>query len=192
MFKRITETAFLVLLAVCHTVLAGPIVLEPPSGTEGPPVAIIWIHGMQCKPEAYRKIAAEVQKAAADNHLKLWVGLPEFVFDAPEPILIGHYVSETFDELKKHGFTGDNVFMAAHSLGGVMTQLYVGGHDGNKTSEAVPIKGMMLMGSVLLRNKRQINPDGTTHFNFTTPTLTLQGSKDGLLRVTRGAEAYYH
>jgi hypothetical protein len=22
--------------------------------------------------------------------------------------------------------------------------------------------------------------------------LTLQGSKDGLLRVTRGAEAYYH
>jgi len=55
--------------------------------------------------------------------------------------------------LKKEGFQGDNLFMAAHSLGGVMTQLYVGGHDGNKTLEAVPkVKGMILMGSVLLRN----------------------------------------
>jgi len=129
---------------------------------------------MQCKPEAYKRIATEVQNVAATQGQKLWVGLPEFVFDAPEPILIGHYVSETLDELRKHGFTGDNIFMAAHSLGGVMTQLYVGGHDGNKTASAVPpIKGMMLMGSVLLRNQRTILPTGQTHFNFATPTLTL-------------------
>lgn len=88
---------------------------------------------MRCKPEAYKTIATEVQNVGATQGQKVWVGLPEFVFDAPEPVLIGHYVSETLEELKKHGFEGDNVFMAAHSLGGVMTQLYVGGHDGNKT-----------------------------------------------------------
>jgi len=50
----------------------------------------------------------------------------------------------------------------------------------------------MLMGSVLLRNTRSISGSGTTIFNFTTPTLTMQGTKDGLLRVSRGAESYWH
>jgi len=49
------------------------------------------------------------------------VGLPEFVFDAPEPILIDHYVEETLKDLRAAGFTGDKVVMAAHSLGGVMS-----------------------------------------------------------------------
>ena len=44
--------------------------------------------------------------------------------------------------------------MAAHSLGGVMTQQYVG----NKG--AIDVKGMMLMGSVLLRKTRYITPTG--------------------------------
>lgn len=48
------------------------------------------------------------------------------------------------------------------------------------------------MGSVLLRDTRKINDDGTTHFNYTVPTLTLGGTKDGLMRVSRLAEAYWH
>jgi len=53
----------------------------------------------------------------------LWVGIPEFVFDVPEPLLIAHYVEDTLKQLKeKHSFPEDgNVFLAAHSLGGVMT-----------------------------------------------------------------------
>jgi len=53
-------------------------------------------------------------------------------------------------------------------------------------------KGLILMGSVLLANNRKILDDGTTSFDFKTPTLTLLGVKDGLLRISRGAEAYYH
>jgi hypothetical protein len=78
------------------------------------------------------------------------------------------------------------VFLAAHSLGGVMSQIYLEG------SSPIEVKGLMLMGSVLLRNTRYISGDGTTIYNFTTPTLTMQGTKDGLLRVSRGAESYWH
>lgn len=48
------------------------------------------------------------------------------------------------------------------------------------------------MGSVLERKQRSINDDGTTNFNYDVPTLTLSGEKDGLMRVTRGVEAYWH
>lgn len=57
--------------------------------------------------------------------MKAWVGAPEFVFDVPEPILIKSYVESTLKELKAHGFTGDNVYIASHSLGGVMSQDFV-------------------------------------------------------------------
>ena len=104
----------------------------------------------------------------------------------PEPILIDHYVSDMIKELKeKHGFTGDKIFMAAHSLGGVMAQDYI-------KSNPDLIKGSILMGSVLLRGKRNITDSGETHFDYKTPTLTLLGEKDGLLRISRGAEAFWH
>ena len=48
------------------------------------------------------------------------------------------------------------------------------------------------MGSVLTREKRQINPDGTTKYNYPVPTLSIGGTKDGLLRISRLAEAFWH
>ena len=57
----------------------------------------------------------------SQNGYKAWVGAPEFIFDVPEPFLIDHYVSDMIKELKeKHGFSGDKIYMASHSLGGVM------------------------------------------------------------------------
>ena len=54
------------------------------------------------------------------------------------------------------------------------------------------IKGQILMGSVLLRDTHSINDDGSTHFDYDVPTLTLGGTKDGLMRVSRLTEAYWH
>jgi len=48
------------------------------------------------------------------------------------------------------------------------------------------------MGSVLERSTVEILADGTSHFNFVTPTLTLGGTKDGLMRVSRVAESFWH
>jgi hypothetical protein len=123
---------------------------------------------------------------AASQGYSAWVGIPQFIFDVPEPVLIGHYVESIFSDLKtKEGFPGDKYFLAAHSLGGVMSQIYAKGKS-NK------ISGMILTGSVLLRNTRSIQKDGTTKFDFDVPTLTLNGELDGLLRISRGAESYWH
>lgn len=48
------------------------------------------------------------------------------------------------------------------------------------------------MSSVLLRGTRSIQDDGSTKMDYPTPTLTIGGTKDGLMRITRMAEAYWH
>lgn len=48
------------------------------------------------------------------------------------------------------------------------------------------------MGSTLLRDTHSITDEGKTLFQYPTPTLQLSGLKDGLLRISRGAEAYWH
>ena len=90
------------------------------------------------------------------------------------------------DKITQSGFSGDNWFLAGHSLGGVMTQDYLKGGD-------TQFKGQILMSSVLLRDRRTVqSSDGTTLYDYSTPTLTIGGTKDGLMRITRVAESYYH
>lgn len=119
-------------------------VVMPPVTDSGKEVAVVWLHGMQCKPEAYKTIAEEFQKSAAKEGLKAWVGVPEFLFDSPNPVEIGHEVKGMLKTLKKQGFSGDQVYLAAHSLSGVFSQDYA-------KSNPDLVKGTVLMGSVLLR-----------------------------------------
>merc|ERR1719285_1569126 len=163
---------------------SSPIIL-PPFTTEGEDTAIVWIHGMQCNNSAHEDIASVVQYYGEKVGQKIWVGIPEFVFDVPEPILIDYYVEETITSLRKAGFTGDHILIGAHSLGGVMSQNYVNSHKDI-------IKGQFLMGSVLTRDKRKIQKNGTSHYNYDVPTLTIGGTKDGLMRISRVAEAFWH
>ena len=88
-------------------------------------------------------------------------------------------------DLKKAGFTGDKIVLAAHSLGGVMSQKYAAENPNL-------VKAQVLMGSVLQRSLREILPDGTSHFKYEVPTLTLGGTKDGLMRITRVTESFWH
>jgi len=54
-------------------------------------------------------------------------------------------------------------------------------------------KGQILMGSGLDRKYRHNdNSTGYTVWDYKVPTLTLAGSRDGLYRITRNAEAYWH
>ena len=71
-----------------------------------------------------------------------------------------------------------------------MTQQYLE----NSKSEPDPsvFKGQVLMSSVLLRGTRSIQDDGSTKVDYETQTLTIGGTKDGLMRITRIAEAYWH
>lgn len=111
--------------------------------------------------------------------------MPSFLFDTPEPLQVGSLFSSSLNDLKKLGFTGDNVFMGGHSLGGVMAQGYA-----QKNTNV--IKGMILEGSVLLRSTRSVQENGFTKFTSTLPTLTLCAELDGLLRLTRCIESLWH
>lgn len=65
--------------------------------------------------------------------------------------------------------------------------------SGSTSPDASLFKGQILMSSVLLRDSRSVQEsDGTTLYDFNTPTLTMGGTKDGLMRITRVAESYYH
>ena len=172
-------------LGLLNSAMADYTILPPPASATGDDVAIVWIHGADCDNDAYTTFATEIQTTGASAGQKVWVGLPEFFLSTPEPILIDHYVTQTISKLRDSGFTGDNIMIAGHSLGGVMAQNYA-----NKNTDT--IKGQILMGSVILRGNHSINDDGTTHFDYNVPTLTLGGTKDGLMRVGRLAEAYWH
>ena len=170
--------ALLLGLATANTIIMSP------TTTKGKDVAVVWIHGADCDNAAYTNIAQAYIDEGAANGQRVWVGLPSFLFSVPEPLLIDKYVTNTIAEIRNSGFTGDNIFLAAHSLGGVMVQNYAADHP--------EIKGSILMGSVLLRSYHNLESTGKTLFDYPSPVLTLGGTKDGLLRVTRVAEAYYH
>lgn len=141
---------------------------------------------MECQPEAYKTIASEFQSVAAEQGYKAWVGMPEFLFDVPQPLTIDSTVRGMVDKIKQAGWPGDKIYLAAHSLSGVFSQDYA---RDNKDL----VEGAILMGSVLLRKQREIQDDGKTSFKgFDIPVLTLVGEKDGLLRISRGAESFWH
>ena len=73
-----------------------------------------------------------------------------------------------------------------------MTQNFLDEHHSEGKANPSDFKGQILLSSVLRRNVREIQPDGTTKFTFPTPTLTIGGTKDGLMRITRVAESYWH
>lgn len=75
--------------------------------------------------------------------------------------------------------------MGGHSLGGVMAQGFAPKHSD-------VIKGLVLEGSVLLRSSRKIQEDGFTKHNIELPTMTLCAELDGLMRLTRCVENYWH
>ena len=79
-FLAIAAAAFLPI-----TALAAQVLLPPPDGATGDDVAIIWIHGASCKPEAYTSYAINVQNHFMTEGKRLWIGIPEFILDTPNP-----------------------------------------------------------------------------------------------------------
>lgn len=164
---------------------AAELIVMPPITDKGNDLAIVWIQGMDCDNAGYEPIAAEVQNQGYLKGQRIWVGIPEFPLDAPNGDLIDKKVNETLDELRSQGFTGDNVVLAGHSAGGAVAQSYA-------TDHADLIKAQVLMGAAITRDHREINSDGTTKYNYNVPTLTLGGTKDGMMRISRIAEAFWH
>jgi len=103
----------------------------------------------------------------------------------PNPVAINSEIKDAKKKLAEAGFTGDKLVIGGHSLGGVFAQSWAQGHSDD-------VSGLILMGSGMQRDNHEINADGTTHWNWDVPTLTINGTKDGLYRFSRVAEGWWH
>jgi len=157
------------------------LILKPVKET-GEDVALIIIIGALMKPSSYIPLAQEIQKASS---YRLWVGIPSFIFNMPDPITISWNISSIKKEMEGLGMKTKFIFYGGHSLGATVLQRYLYGQQN--------VIGQIQMGSSLMRTyMSNLNKDGSSKMDYTVPTLTLNGCLDGLYRVTRVAESYYH
>ena len=121
---------YLFFLGIISCVFASESILLRPSVSSSNEIALIWIVGAGSQTESYKKLALETQKQAAARGVKLWIHLPAFYFDYPKPLEIDAALASSIKTLHSSGFPeGNKVFIAAHSLGTVMSQIYVQGDD---------------------------------------------------------------
>lgn len=182
----ISRVSSFVLAAIAAVSCASDVLLLNPSSDKGTPIAVVWIVGEDYTAESYQSIVETFQQQASKVGLSAWVAIPDFTYSSLKKASIDDEIKDAMKSIESSGFSGDNLFLAAHSLGGVMTQNYLAGNPDYS------FKGQVLMGSVLNREYRSIQSDGSTLFDFPVDTLTVGGTKDGLLRITRVAEAYWH
>jgi hypothetical protein len=163
----------IILVAILGAAFGDDVILKPIK-TAGEEISFIMIQGAQIKPDQYVPLAKAIQ-AAVDR--PLWIGIPEFLGDIAEPLVLSRGISNILKSMVSQGMKSDvKTFFGGHSLGGAVLQDYV-------ESNANSVAGQILMGSFLLRKQRSST--------YPVATLTIGGELDGLCRVSRIMEEYH-
>lgn len=158
-------------------------IVLPPVKTTGTEIGFIFVQGAEIPAKNYQKFAIQLQNKFNG---RLWVVLTEFPLNTPEPLLVNSIMSSAYDNLKSNGFTYNQktpFFFGAHSLGGIIIQDYL-----LKNFAQLPfqLSGLVLEGSFVTRSNLNKIPKSFPGI------LTLGGELDGLARLTRVAESFYH
>jgi len=154
------------------------VVLAPPADKSSlPPLFLVFVQGEQIAAEAYVPVMQLVQENVP---FALWVGIPSFPLNTPDPITMVSTLTGAVQNLSDTSGAPETtaVFYGGHSLGGALLQLSIEQVETNT-------RGQILMGAFLQRD--YYDPG-----HFSIPTLTLGGDLDGLCRVTRMAEGFWH
>ena len=97
------------------------VLLQPDSALEGTDVAVVWIQGADYEAGQYTDIASAFQLEAAAAGYRAWVGIPDFTYSKTKHTSVDKHIESVVEKINSSGFTGDNWFLAAHSLGGILT-----------------------------------------------------------------------
>lgn len=154
---------------------AGDVILTPvKSGRQE--VALLLVQAPEVKPTQYIPLAQSLQQA---SNYSLWIGIPEYTIDVPLSFEIDKGIDRVLSSMKSKGMNSSTIFFAAHSSlsSGPVLQDYL-----LKNQELA--SGLILMGGFLQRNKRDIP--------YPIHTLMISGELDGVCRVSRMMEEYYH
>lgn len=138
--------------------------------------ALILVQAPEVKPTQYIPLAQSLQNS---SNYSLWIGIPEYTFDVALSFEIEKGLDRILSSMKSKGMNSSTVFFAAHSSisSGPVLQDYL-----MKNQELA--SGLILMGGFLQRNKRDAP--------YPIHTLMISGELDGVCRVTRMMEEYYH
>jgi len=137
------------------------------SGSEGPEIGIIMIPGANYPGERYIPLAEAIQKSLPEA--KIWVGVTEgWLIDTPNPVEIAGAINSCKSQAQDQQL-GGQLYLAGHSLGGVMLEQYLQDQDNMNT-----VSGVILFGSYL--TDFLFGDDN----NYAVPALTVIGSIDGL------------
>ena len=164
----------ILVMALVGNTFSDDVILKPLVSGKGE-VGIVFVQGTKYKPEQYVGLLQEVQSMSED--LSVWVAIPQFQNNIVEASEIPAAVARCTAELKEHGMaTSAAIFYVGEYVGGAYLQEYLLNNDNSAS-------GLILLGSFLSRENRS---------KFSMPSLTIGGGRDGLVRVTRIMEAYYH
>lgn len=183
---RLCHLALFLLLSALIFSNEATIVLKPDKISDNQ-VGFIFVQGAEIPARNYISFATTLQSKFNGS---LWIGLlNEFPLDLPNLLEINSAISRGFEQLKSNGFnytTRTPFFFAGHSLGGVVLINYlVDSYESLSTK--CDVRGVVLEGSFVPRVKLNL-----TRAEAFPPVLTLGAELDGLARISRMAEAFYH
>jgi hypothetical protein len=161
--------------------LKNSLIIKPTSqaSTE---LAFIFVQADGIKVDQYVKHLSLLQDSLKDQ-VAIWVGLPEFNDNKADLATFKTTVPDIFNQMQVAGLKTNKLVVAGHLQGGLIVQQYVKAFPG---ADAFDLSGAVLLGSFWTRDMMsQLN-------NVVVPTLSVGVELDGVARVTRFMEAYYH
>ncbi len=161
------------LVTIYHSV-SSEVILNPIS--EGEEIGLVILSGAQITAEGYRLLGKTIQEKI--NSKKIWVSIPDVFVQLPLGFLATQAIKRGIAKLHSAGMDKNaKIYLVGHSLGGVAVAKYA--------EKIYPnIKGLILLGSFLDRSSRKKE--------LNTKVLQIGGELDGLSRITRFAEEFYH
>jgi len=159
----------LLLLTLMHVSLAGRCQLEKPiPGITGKVVGLIMVPGAHLPGDSYLPLLRKIQESYPGP---LWVGATsDWLGDMPTPIEVTQQISKCLDAASAAGLSTDDVFMAGHSLGGVVLQSYIATHS-------TAARAVAFLGTWLPDLYSKDGPIGSNE--YVVPVGTFIGELDG-------------
>jgi len=161
--------AFLLLCKISLSYAAYCEILAPISGESGAPeIGVIMIPGANYAGELYIPLAQRIQEVMPSS-ARVWFGITEgWLIDTPNPLEIAGAINDCKSQAEDQAL-GGTLYLAGHSLGGVMLEQYLQSQE-----NMAAFSGVLLFGSYLTDF---ILGDSNS---YGVPALTVIGGIDGL------------
>lgn len=142
-------------------------------------MGMIFLQGAKVSNDKYVPLLQKTQDKLLqpENKINLWISIPEFIDNTPNPLFIKKKISSSINLLHQKGLPKNSKLLySGHSLGGAFLVNYLYSENKNNSTHVILL-------SSFITNK---------YSNFDNKILTISGELDGLCRITRMAENYYH